>query len=62
MFSEQQIDLCTAADFGYVQDDIDYQEMKIYAIYDDKIRNMMITYCFKIAGVDRSFSNSCDSI
>ena len=59
-YSETAIDACVGKNLIYMDDDISYERKKMLGIVDKKIRDYMMTYCYKIAGMNAAQSAGCD--
>ena len=61
-YTEKRIKDCVGEDFSLVDNDISFERKKVLGSADRKIRNIMIEYCYKVAGLDTVISNGCDLI
>lgn len=59
-FSEIKIDACLGKEFQFVVDDLDYLNKKMISKVEKRIRHLFIEECYKPAGLNEVFSNSCD--
>lgn len=59
-FSETSINNCIGKDFKFYMNDIKYENRKILSRVDSKIDQLMLEGCYKQAGLNLNFAQSCD--
>lgn len=59
-FSETSINICVGSDFKFYTNDIKYEQRKILSRVDSKIDQLMLEGCYKEAGLNLNFAQSCD--
>lgn len=59
-FSEETVNDCVGNDLIYVTNDITYERKKMIGRADKKIRDYLLEYCYKVAGLNEVQSNGCD--
>ena len=61
-YSEDSVNGCVGKDLIFVVNDISYERKKIIGRADKKIRDYIMEYCYKLAGMNEAQSTGCDAL